>query len=125
MIIKMKTDIKTETDIKLLVDTFYSKVNLDPLLSPIFNDLAKVDWPNHLPKMYQFWGTQLICTRDYNGQPFPPHMRFDLNPDHFKRWQGLFIETVNALFEGLIADLAIYKATNISQVFQYKLGVIK
>jgi hemoglobin len=61
---------------------------------------------------------------DYKGQPFPPHMKFDLKAEHFKRWQELFIQTVNELFEGPTAELAIYKATNIAQIFQYKLGII-
>ncbi len=38
------TDIATEGDIKRLVDCFYQKVKTDELLSPIFNDLAQVDW---------------------------------------------------------------------------------
>jgi hemoglobin len=121
----MKPDIKTTDDIKLLVDTFYGKVNNDELLSPIFNGLAKIDWNDHLPKMYQFWGTQLIGTMDYKGQPFPPHMKFGLKAEHFNRWLGLFKETVNELFQGDIANLAIYKAENIAQIFQYKLGIIK
>jgi hemoglobin len=121
----MKTDIRSESDIKLLVDTFYSKVNGDKLLSPIFNDKAKVHWDAHLPTMYKFWGTQLIGTMDYKGQPFPPHMKFDLQSGHFQRWIELFTGTVNELFEGPTADLAIYKAQNIAQIFQYKLGIIK
>lgn len=121
----MKTDIITEEHVKLLVDSFYAKVNKDELLSPIFNDEAGIDWDHHLPKMYMFWGTQLIGTANYQGQPFPPHMKLSITPTHFTRWQKLFVGTVNDLFEGEIADLAIYKATNIASVFQYKLGLIK
>ncbi|MDF2438608.1 MAG: sec-independent protein translocase TatC [Bacteroidota bacterium] len=121
----MKSDISSENDIKLLVDTFYSKVNNDDLLSPIFNDKAKVDWPHHLPTMYKFWGTQLIGTMDYKGQPFPPHMKLDLAGEHFNRWLELFTATVKELFEGPTAELAIYKAQNIAQIFQYKLGITK
>jgi hemoglobin len=119
----MKDDIKTEEDIQLMVNTFYEKVNNDTLLSHIFNTLANVDWSSHLPKMYQFWSTQLLGTMSYKGQPFPPHMKFDLESAHFKRWQQLFIQTVNDLFEGSTADMAIYKAENIAKIFQYKLGI--
>src|SRR5690349_21165879 len=49
-----QTDIATEKDIKTLVDSFYDKVNADPLLSPIFNGIAKVEWEHHLPTMYAF-----------------------------------------------------------------------
>jgi hemoglobin len=119
----MMEDIKTENDVKSLVDTFYNKVNSDELLSPVFNEMAKVDWDEHLPKMYQFWGTQLIGTMDYKGQPFPPHMKFGLKARHFTRWLELFTETVRELFEGPTADLAVYKAENIAKIFQYKLGI--
>lgn len=47
-------DITTEEDIQLLIDTFYAKVNADALLSPVFNGFAKIDWPKHLPVMYNF-----------------------------------------------------------------------
>lgn len=121
----MKKDILTEKDIQLLVNSFYDKVNKDELLAPVFNIEAGIDWDHHLPKMYKFWGTQLIGTADYQGQPFPPHMKLAITAVHFKRWQELFIETVYDLFEGAIADLAIYKAKNIALIFQHKLGLIK
>jgi hemoglobin len=121
----MKTDIQSTQDIVLLVDTFYEKVNADVILAPVFNEEAGVNWQEHLPKMYQFWGTQLIGTQDYKGQPFPPHMKLKITPIHFQQWLKLFIETVNQLFEGAVADLAIYKAKNIATIFQYKLGLTK
>jgi hemoglobin len=120
----MKTDIVTKEDIKLMVDSFYSKVNKDELLAPVFNEEAKVDWETHLPKMYAFWGTQLIGTQDYAGRPFPPHMELKITPAHVERWLKLFIENISEHFEGATADLAIYKAKNIATVFQYKLGLI-
>jgi hemoglobin len=121
----MKKDIETEDDIRQLVDTFYEKVNIDELLSPVFNQHSDVNWPLHLSKMYQFWSTQLIGPVTYKGQPFPPHTKLSLSQDHFRRWLELFIDTVNEMFDGAIADLAVYKARNIAQVFQYKLGIIK
>ena len=119
----MNNDIVSEQDIISLVDSFYNKVNKDPLLSPVFNEEAEVDWNEHLPKMYKFWGTQLLGTMDYKGQPFPPHMTLKITTDHFIQWQKLFIETVNELFEGPTAELAIYKAKNIATIFQFKLGL--
>ncbi|MCE9540126.1 MAG: group III truncated hemoglobin, partial [Bacteroidetes bacterium] len=71
------------------------------------------------------WGTQLIGTMDYQGLPFPPHMKLNLSADHFNKWLQLFIETVNDLFEGATANMAIYKANNIATVFQHKLGISK
>ena len=45
-------EIKNKEDIILLVDEFYKKANKDPLLGPVFNDIAKVNWEKHLPIMY-------------------------------------------------------------------------
>ncbi len=47
----MKKDIESREDIELLVNQFYNKVNQDTLLAPVF---SHVDWPNHLPIMYNF-----------------------------------------------------------------------
>ena len=52
-------DIQTKDDIQKLVDSFYEKVNRDELLSPIFNEIAKVNWAEHLPIMYDFWNTNI------------------------------------------------------------------
>jgi hemoglobin len=120
----MKQDISGPEQVKVLVDKFYEKVNNDELLSPIFNENVKVDWQTHLPKMYKFWGTQLIGTADYNGRPFPPHMDLNLDKEHFQRWIQLFLATVEENFSGKVAEIAKQKARNIAAVFQMKLGLI-
>lgn len=119
----MKKEIRTPEDIRLLVDSFYSKVNSDELLGPVFNEEAGVDWNEHLPRMYRFWGTQLIGTADYNGRPFPPHAVLKINASHFQRWLQLFTETVDEHFTGLSAQMAKQKAVNIAAVFRHKLGI--
>jgi hemoglobin len=121
----MKKEIKTMDEIKELVDKFYAHVNADNLLSPVFNVEAKLDWDEHLPKMYKFWGTQLIGTGDYSGRPFPPHTLLNINKTHFERWIELFLKTVDENFTGAVAEIAKEKAKNIATVFQFKLGLIK
>lgn len=120
----MKHKISSMEHVKELVDKFYEKVNMDNLLSPVFNKEAKVNWPEHLPKMYKFWGSILLGTADYNGRPFPPHAALHIGKEHFERWLQLFLETVNENFEGELAELAKQRAQNIASVFQYKLGLI-
>lgn len=120
----MKKEIKTKEQIQELVDKFYTKVNADSLLSPVFNGEAKINWEEHLPKMYKFWGTQLIGTADYSGQPFPPHMLLHVSSAHFNKWLLLFMETINENFTGNVAEMAKEKAKNIAGVFQYKLGIV-
>jgi len=49
-----KSDISTKEDVILLVDTFYDKVKENKKLDYIFNDVAKIDWQNHLLKCIHF-----------------------------------------------------------------------
>ncbi|MDF2438692.1 MAG: sec-independent protein translocase TatC [Bacteroidota bacterium] len=121
----MKQEILTAEHVKMLVDNFYEKVNADNLLSPVFNQDAKVDWQAHLPKMYKFWNSILLGTGEYRGQPFPPHTVLNIGTEHFARWIQLFYETVNENFEGAVAEEALQRAKTIASIFQYKLGLTK
>lgn len=114
-------DILTETDVKKLVDTFYDKVNADPLLAPVFNGFAQVDWPSHLPRMYDFWSSILLHTARYRGQPFLKHLPLPITGAHFQRWLGLFFSTVDELFVGPVAAEAKLRARNIATVFESRL----
>ena len=114
-------DITSEADVKLLVDTFYAKVNHDALLDPIFNGFAHVDWPQHLPKMYAFWSGLLLGTARYQGRPFPKHVPLPVDATHFQRWVVLFQATVNELFAGPVADEARLRGQAIAQVFEVRL----
>lgn len=114
-------DIATEADVRLLVDTFYAKVNQDALLAPVFNGFANVDWPQHLPKMYDFWSGLLLGTSRYLGRPFPKHMPLPIDITHFQQWVALFQATVNELFAGPTAEEAKLRGQAIAQVFEARL----
>lgn len=114
-------DIENINDIKLLVDEFYKSVNADDLLSPVFNESAKVNWDTHLEKMYRFWGTMLIGTMNYSGSPFDRHIGHGIEAKHFDRWLSLFSHTIDRHFTGPKAEEAKAKAANIGHIFNYKL----
>lgn len=114
-------DIQTEADIKLLVDTFYQKVNEDELLHPVFNGFAHVEWSLHLPIMYDFWSSILLGSSRYHGRPFPKHMPLPIDATHFQRWLELFEATVHELFAGPKAEEANVRALNIATMFEYRL----
>jgi hemoglobin len=120
-------DIQNKDDIKVLVDAFYAKVNEDELLSPIFNQIAKVNWEAHLPRMYQFWASLLLDANEYRGQPFDKHAEHSdhIHAKHFDRWILLFNQTIDELFEGEKAKLAKTRAQSIGAIFQYKLDFIR
>lgn len=120
-----KKDILTLDDVKLLVDSFYTKVRKDELIGPIFDDRIQDRWPQHLAKMYTFWQTVLLGEHTYYGSPFPPHSRLPVEKIHFERWLSLFSETLDELFDGQIAKEAIWRANKMAVMFQYKIEQYK
>ncbi|SDE69830.1 hemoglobin [Mucilaginibacter pineti] len=120
-----KHDIASINDIKLLVDTFYTKVAEDDILAPIFNQRLGNNWLPHLEKMYTFWQTILLEEYTYNGRPFPPHARLPVDETHFNEWLSLFTKTVDNLFIGEKADEAKWRAGKMAEMFQLKIAHIK
>jgi hemoglobin len=114
-------DISNIEDIKLLVNTFYEKVEKDDLIGPIFNEKMIGRWPEHLEKMYRFWQTLLLEEHTYSGSPFPPHKHLPVNQSHFDRWMEIFTETVDSLFIGKLAEEAKVRAANMAYMFNYKI----
>lgn len=121
----MKKDIENRADIELLINGFYDKVKSDPVIGYIFNDVVKVNWEKHLPTMYNFWENTIFYTGNYEGNPMELHKHIDrltpLNVEHFARWNKLFVQTVDEIFEGVNADLAKQRALSISTVMQMKI----
>ena len=115
-------DIHSREEIKHLVDSFYKKVKEDTLLAPVF---AHVDWPHHLPIMYNFWSSILLGDMSYNGSPLSKHMGLNITSEHFTRWLELFMETVNTEFKGPVAEEAKSRAQTIANLFQHKMGLMK
>ena len=120
----MKTDISNREDIELLVNTFYDRVRTDGVIGYLFTDVARVDWSEHLPKMYNFWENILFYTGNYSGSPMlvhrELHQKSTMNEGHFQHWVTLFTATVDDLFEGERATEIKDRATNIAGVMMYK-----
>lgn len=111
-------------NLQILLDRFYAKVRVDDFIGPIFNDVAKVNWDEHLPKIYDFWDSLLFGSEKYHGRPFPPHIPLKLELPHFKRWLELFIETVDEGFEGPKAEEIKTRALNIARNFLQNLAYL-
>lgn len=114
-------DISDIQDIKILVNTFYDKVQKDDLIGPIFNQKMMGRWPEHLEKMYRFWQTILLEEHTYSGSPFPPHKQLPVNQSHFDRWMEIFTSTTDSLFVGKLAEEAKVRAANMAYMFNYKI----
>jgi hemoglobin len=114
-------DIATRRDVELLVRTFYRAAAMDDLLGPVFAT-AKVDWPEHLATVSDFWMWQLLGVRGYEGNPLvahrPAHSATPFTDAHFERWLALFTETVDELFEGPTADLAQARAAKMAHALR-------
>ncbi|AHJ99480.1 group III truncated hemoglobin [Hymenobacter swuensis] len=115
-------DIRTETDVRRLVDAFYQRVQADDLIGPIFEAVVQGQWPRHLATMYDFWSGLLLGSSRYRGRPFPKHLALPIDSRHFRRWLTLFVETVEAHFQGTVADEAIYRAGTIAAVFEHRIA---
>ncbi|SUJ24327.1 Group 3 truncated hemoglobin ctb [Sphingobacterium spiritivorum] len=116
-----KQDIRTPQDIKLLVDTFYGRVQQDKLIGPIFNAILDGRWEAHLEKMYGFWQTLLLGQHSYFGSPFPPHATLPVEVDHFDAWLNLWTNTVREFFEGEKAEEAILRGEKMATMFLSKI----
>lgn len=121
----IQNDITTLDDIKLLVNSFYSTVQKDEFIGPIFNEKIGDRWPEHLEKMYRFWQTILLEVHSYSGSPFPPHKHLPVDKEHFDRWMSIFITTVDSLYTGAIADEAKLRAKNMAEMFNYKINYFR
>jgi hemoglobin len=115
-----RSDVSTPTDVALLVRMFYAAVDQDELLGPMFNDVAEVDWSEHLPKLTAFWCRALFGTHGYRGNPFARHRavheRCPFTAAHFVRWLELFEETIDDNWCGAYADTMKLLARSVARV---------
>lgn len=122
------TDILGRAEIVRLVDRFYEKVRDDQTLGFIFDKVARVDWPAHLPKMYDFWQTVLFRDGGFRGDPIGKHARLvpltAMGREQFDRWLELFVETVDELFSGENADHIKRCAADMANVIHARINAI-
>lgn len=109
--------LETRAQLDSLLARFYERVRQDPLIGPVFNDVAKVNWEEHLPKIGDFWEQLLFEGKAYKGRPFPPHIPLSLEAKHFERWLSLFFPTVDELHSGFKAEELKSRAYNIGRTF--------
>jgi len=121
--------LETREDIETLVNAFYDKVVKDETIGFFFSDIAKVNWAQHLPKMYSFWESVLFGQMTYKGNPmgvhFPINEKQAMEQKHFNQWLAMWTSTVEEHFVGENADLAIYKAENIAKLMAFKMDLAR
>ncbi len=124
-----KADITTREDIVLLINTFYGKVRGNNILGYIFNDVARVDWESHLPRMYSFWSSLLLGEQSFAGNPMAKHIELSritsMTSIEFSEWLYVFSQTVDELFEGDKASEAKMRAENIAGLMLHRIESVK
>jgi hemoglobin len=118
-------DLDSPEEIGEMVRRFYADVAQDDLLGPMFNDVARVDWSEHLPKLTAFWCRALLDIPGYTGNPYRAHAlvhaRRPFTPAHFQRWLDLFHETLDLGWVGPRAERAHELADNVARVHSEQL----
>lgn len=113
-------DLDDTGEIAEMVRRFYADVAQDDLLGPMFNDVARVEWSEHLPKLTRFWCRALLGMQGYQGNPFRAHAevhaQVPFTMAHFERWLQLFGDTVEMGWVGPNVDRAMALAHNVARV---------
>ncbi len=105
--------------IKLLVDTFYTKVREVPELQSIFEKqigTSQEEWRPHLEKMYSFWNSILLREGSYHGRPMDVHRDLPpFPPELFDVWLNAFTQTAKQIFNNDDAMTINKRAQTIAQ----------
>lgn len=120
----MKPDLDSKENIAQMVDRFYDKVKSDAKIGYFFNEVMKVDWQKHLPKMYDFWESVVLGHATYSGNPMQVHGHIHeqspLSKEAFDQWVKLFHANLDENYEGKFTEIARQRALSIATVMQLK-----
>jgi len=115
-----RPDLDDPAEIAELVRRFYRDVAQDDLLGPMFEEIARVDWAEHLPKLTAFWCRALLGMPGYEGNPYRAHLevhaRRAFTAAHFARWLELFEATLDEGWAGPRVEQARAFAHRVAQV---------
>lgn len=125
-----KADIASREDVSRLVHTFYGRIRAHALLGPVFERHipTDADWEHHLEKLTDFWQTNLLGPKVYDGNPILTHQKVNQNEGgvigmgYFLQWLGLWEATLDDLFEGPIAALARRRAVMMSRHLERRIN---
>lgn len=122
----MKPDIQSRPDILHIMEAFYARLLSDPVMAPIFLEVAKIDLEEHLPILVDFWDSVLFFTAKYKGNAMTPHLvlhdKFPLTKEHFRRWLAFLNLSIDESFEGEKAQLMKDRAKSIALLMEVKVN---
>ena len=113
-----RPDLNTRERIEVFVDAFYERLLADPVLAPIFLDVAKIDLEVHLPHIKDYWCKLLLGEAAYRRHTMNIHRQLHskraLAEADFQRWLELFCSTVDAGHSGPKSERAKQVAASIA-----------
>ena len=125
-----RKDIQSRADVHFLVTKFYEKLRSDDNIGYFFNETIS-DWDAHLELLTTFWESSLFITRKlehkYSGDPLKVHVEVDAKFDHaikdvhFGIWLNHWYQTIDAYFEGEVADNAKRRARKMGTFLYMKI----
>jgi hemoglobin len=103
-------DIASRGDVHDLVVGFYREIVFDDLLAPVFGEVAEVDWTVHIPRLIDYWCRTLLGEPGYRGAILAAHRHVHdldaLRLEHFDRWYELWARSIDATWQGPVAENA-------------------
>lgn len=109
-----RPDIASRADVNDLVIAFYREVMFDDLLQPVFEEVAEVDWAEHILRLIDYWCWILLGQEGDRGALTRTHRSLHqlqpIEPEHCDRWFALWQQVVRTRFAGAIADRAVAHA---------------
>jgi hemoglobin len=121
-------DLDTRTQIHDLVVHFYREIAFDPVLNPVFEEVAEVDWAVHMPRLTNYWCRVLLGEPGYDGMLLAAHEHVHhlepFDPALYDRWYDLWVASVDERWSGPKADAAKAHAAHIMRFLARRLSGI-
>lgn len=97
-------DLDSREQVERFVRAFYAHLLEDPVLAPIFLDVAAVDLDVHLPHIIDYWCKLLLKDPGYQRHTMNIHRRLhgkrSLGETDFARWLAFFENAVDSGWRG-------------------------
>lgn len=103
-------DLDNPAAIHRMVQLFYVSLLEDPVMRPVFMEVAGVELADHLPLIEGYWCKMLLGHDTYHRNMVlrheQVHDRKALTSEHFELWFAHFNRTLDIYFEGPYTDKA-------------------
>lgn len=119
---RLRPDLDVDGALDAFIDAFYGRVLADPLLAPLFLEVAAINVDEHLGVIKSYWRKMLFRHGDYQRNMMAHHEALHglhyLGAAHFERWLSLYRATLAAGWQGPVARRADHLAVKIAGYMQ-------